>query len=76
MKLNRLLPRRVAAVGGLAARIRELENAVEENRRLNRRVAELLDVVTELLLPLADRDEERVREVLARYRDESFHNGG
>lgn len=60
----------------LPARIRDLEAAVQENRRLNRRVAELTDVVAELLLPVADRDEEKVHELLARYRDGSFQRGG
>ena len=41
---------------------------MQENRQLNRRIAELTDVVTELLIPLADRDEERVAELLAAYR--------
>ena len=49
--------------------IRDLGSAVQENRRLNRRVAELTDVVAELLVPLADRDEDRARELLARYRE-------
>ena len=49
-------------------RIKDLEAAVQENRQLQRRVAELTDVVVELLVPIADRDEERVREVLDRYR--------
>ena len=44
-------------------------SAVQENRRLNRRVAELTDVVAELLVPLADRDEEKARELLATYRN-------
>ncbi|MCW2760784.1 MAG: hypothetical protein JWR85_985, partial [Marmoricola sp.] len=43
-------------------RIRDLEAEVQENRRLNRRIAELTDVVAELLVPLADRDEDKVRE--------------
>jgi hypothetical protein len=60
----------------LPARVDLLEAAVQENRVLNRRVAELLDVVTELLLPVADRDEEKVHEVLAQYRDGSFQRGG
>ena len=37
-------------------------------RQLNRRITELVDVVAELLVPIADRDEERVHEVLAQYR--------
>lgn len=49
-------------------RIRDLEAEVQENRRLNRRIAELTDVVAELLVPLADRDEAKVRELLESYR--------
>jgi hypothetical protein len=41
---------------------------VQENRQLHRRVAELTDVVAELLLPVVDRDEERMTELLAAYR--------
>jgi hypothetical protein len=52
---------------GVRARLRALEDEVQENRQLNRRIAELTDVVTELLLPLADRDESQVRETLATY---------
>lgn len=48
--------------------LRDLKDAVHENRRLNRRIAELTDVVTELLVPLADRDEAKVRELLETYR--------
>jgi SAM-dependent methyltransferase len=46
--------------------------AVHENRRLNRRIAELTDVVAELLVPLADRDENKARELLASYRETSL----
>ena len=53
-------------------RIQALEAEVQENRRLNRRIAELTDVVAELLVPIADRDEEKVRELLAAYRTTSF----
>ena len=49
-------------------RIQALEAEVQENRRLNRRIAELTDVVAELLIPIADRDEDKVRELLAGYR--------
>jgi hypothetical protein len=49
-------------------RIRDLEAEVQENRRLNRRIAELTDVVAELLVPIADRDEAKVRELLESYR--------
>ena len=46
---------------GVYARLAALEEEIQESRQLNRRIAELL-------VPVADRDEERVREVLAQYR--------
>ncbi|HET8605108.1 MAG TPA: DUF6752 domain-containing protein [Marmoricola sp.] len=56
-----------AEVDRLGARVRVLEEEVQEARRLNRRLAELTDVVQELLLPLSQRDEEKARQVLQRY---------
>lgn len=58
---------RIRARAGLRERVRVLEAEVQENRQLNRRIAELTDVVTELLIPLDARDQERVDEVLVRY---------
>jgi hypothetical protein len=49
----------------LAARVAELEAAVEENRQLSQRLADVVDVVTEVLVPAADRDDERLRKALA-----------
>jgi uncharacterized protein DUF6752 len=49
----------------LAQRVAALEDAVEENRRLNQRLADVVDVVTELLVPAMDRDDERVKKALA-----------
>ena len=65
----RLLGKKVAKnspMGSLSLRKRvmELEAEVQELRHLNRRLAELLDVVEELLVPLAQRDEEKVRSFL------------
>ena len=48
-------------------RIATLEGEMQEARRLNRRVAEVTDVVQEVLIPAADRDEERLRERLDDY---------
>jgi hypothetical protein len=53
---------------GVFSRLSALEAEVQENRQLNRRIAELTDVVAELLLPVADRDEHRVQQALADYR--------
>lgn len=52
------------------ARLRALEDEVQELRQLNRRIAELTDVVAELLIPIQDRDEDKVHEVLSRYRSQ------
>ena len=51
-------------VADLRQRVTELEAEVQESRRLNRRVAELLDIVEELLVPLTLRDEEKVKAFL------------
>jgi hypothetical protein len=52
----------------LPALARELRESVQENRRLNRRIAELTDVVAELRVPLADGDAAKAREMLEAYR--------
>ena len=52
----------------LPAIVADLTGSVQENRRLNRRLAELTDIVAELLVPLADRDPEKAQELLAQYR--------
>jgi hypothetical protein len=49
----------------LAARVAALEAAVEESRALSQRLADVVDVVTEVLVPAADRDDARLREALA-----------
>ena len=57
-------------VANLRSRVNELEDEVMENRQLARRIAELTDVVEQLLLPEDVRDphrlEERLRQVRAR----------
>ena len=53
---------------GVYARLAALEEELQESRQLNRRIAELVAVVAELLVPVVDRDEERVRAALAEYR--------
>jgi hypothetical protein len=54
-------------IDALRERVAVLEEEVQECRRLNLRLAELTDVVQELLLPVAQRDEERVSAVLEKY---------
>jgi len=51
----------------LHQRVDALELEVQECRALSLRLAELTDLVTELLVPLAQRDEAKVSELLARY---------
>lgn len=55
------------AIAELNARIDELEVEIQETRRLHRRVAELTDIVEELLVPVAQRDEAKLRESLEKY---------
>jgi hypothetical protein len=53
----------------LRRRVAALEAEVQEARALNLRVAELTDLVTELMVPLATRDEERIQATLAKYHE-------
>jgi len=54
-------------IDALRERVAVLEDEVQECRQLNLRLAELTDVVEELLLPVAQRDEQRVSAVLEKY---------
>ena len=62
--------RRLADPHGLGERVARLEAEVDELQQLNLRLAELTDVVQELLLPLARQDPDQAVELLERYRDE------
>lgn len=55
-------------VSALRRRVAELEEEVIENRQLARRIAELTDVVEELLLPEDVRDPSRLEERLGQIR--------
>ena len=54
-------------VGDLLARIEALEAEVQENRNLNLRVAELVDLVQELLIPVASQDREKIDAAVAKF---------
>lgn len=56
-----------STVADLQRRVEELEAEVQECRAVNLRVAELVDVVTALLVPLAQGDDEKAQELLERY---------
>lgn len=51
----------------LVRRVRQLEADVAELRRHNLRLAELVDVVQELLVPLASRDDERAAAAIEKF---------
>ena len=53
--------------GALMRRIEDLENDVQDLRRHSLRLAELADIVEELVIPLASRDEARAAEVIEKY---------
>jgi len=54
-------------VAELDSEVQELRAEVQETRRLNRRLAEIIDVVQEVLVPAANRDDERLRRLLHEY---------
>ena len=51
----------------LRERVAALEVEMQECRRLNKRLAEITDVVAEVLLPAEQRDESRLRALLSDY---------
>jgi len=51
-------------VARLEAEVAELQESVEENRRLNERLSDVLDVITELLVPAVERDDARLQAAL------------
>ena len=53
----------------LADRVARLEREVADLRRHNLRLAELADLVQELLVPMAQRDQERVDAAIAALQD-------
>jgi hypothetical protein len=66
--LGRLRATRAGEALELRRRVARLEAEVQECRALNVRLAELTDIVTELLLPVAARDEEKLAALLEKYR--------
>ena len=62
--MRKLLRRSADRLARLEADVAELMDSVEENRRLNERLSDVLDVVTELLVPAVDRDDARLEAAL------------
>ncbi|MBB6629033.1 hypothetical protein H5V45_17030 [Nocardioides sp. KIGAM211] len=56
-------------VAQLEQRVQDLEADLAELRRHHLRLGELADVVQELLVPLASRDEEVVQQAISRYHE-------
>lgn len=59
----------VSQIRDLQDRVASLEAELQETRQLNRYVAEVTDIVQEVLLPAANRDDERLNQHLTRYSD-------
>lgn len=58
-----------AAIRELQQRVADLEADMTEMRRHNLRLAEIADVVQELLVPMASRDEAAIRRAIERFQD-------
>ena len=54
-------------IATLKRRMAAVEPELQEVRHLNKRLAEITDVVAEVLLPAEERDEQRLRDLLTRY---------
>lgn len=52
----------------LYKRLKALEAEVQECRQMNVRLAELCDVMMELILPATQRDESAIAEIVERYK--------
>ncbi len=53
--------------GAIEQRLAEVEAELQESRRLNMRLAELTDIVQELLVPMVQQDQELLADRLKRY---------
>ncbi len=67
MELRSRLPR--GRVRELTERVERLEADLAEVRRHNLRLAELADLVQELLVPMASQDRERIERAIEKFQD-------
>jgi len=68
MELSRLRPgARAATIRSLEERVGDLEADLAEVRRHNVRLAEIVDVIQELLVPMAGRDEAAIAAAIERF---------
>lgn len=70
--LKRRLAQQDREIQALRRKLAQLETEIDETRRLHQRVAELTDVVAEILVPLADRDDARIKKALETFAKTSF----
>lgn len=68
MQVRQWLRRGRSSRSELEQRVEDLEADLAEVRRHHLRVAEVVDVVEELLVPLASRDETRIQEAVETFR--------
>ncbi len=69
MKTTKSDRRQLAKLVGplsLHKRVVALEREIQESRKLNQRLSDIIDVITEVLVPAVDRDDERMRAALTR----------
>lgn len=64
---DRRLNRQRQLIDELLRRVTELESEVQECRRLNKRIAEVTDIVAEVLMPATHRDDDELRRRLKAY---------
>jgi len=61
--------KRARARRDLAQRVSDLEADVLELRRHNLRLAEIVDVVTELLVPMSSRDQDKIEAAIEKFNE-------
>ncbi|HSV39950.1 MAG TPA: DUF6752 domain-containing protein [Nocardioidaceae bacterium] len=65
-RLDREALRRFIGPVSLYKRVIALEQEIQESRQLNQRLSDVIDVITEILVPIANRDDDRLLAALAR----------
>jgi len=67
VNFREILRSRVRGRSDLEQRVADIEEVITELRRHHLRVAELVDVVQELLIPMASQDQQRIQEAIAKF---------
>ncbi|MBO0844113.1 MAG: hypothetical protein J2P22_01700 [Nocardioides sp.] len=69
MQLKSVLPGSRGAIGRLEQRVADLEADLAEMRQHNVRLAEIADLLQELLVPMASRDDAAVQRAIERFQE-------